>query len=76
MNKNTYRRQRAVRKNNRGNRPTTGVLSVSPAKNLQMVVSHNKSESGEKDSITRFIPLNKDRFVYNRFNVQIYGSRS
>jgi hypothetical protein len=42
------------------------VLSVSPAKNLQMVVYHNVDEFGRKFSITRFEPLNAEKPCYRR----------
>lgn len=42
------------------------VISVSPKKNIEMVVYHNVDEKGRKASITRHEPLNPQKHVYRR----------
>ncbi len=42
------------------------VISVSPRKNIEMVVYHNTNHLGQKESITRHEPLNPARSVYRR----------
>jgi hypothetical protein len=42
------------------------VISVSPKKNIEMVVYHNTNEQGVKQSITRHERLNPERPAYRR----------
>lgn len=42
------------------------VISVSPKKNIEMVVYHNTNSQGVVDSITRHEPLNPAKSVYRR----------
>lgn len=72
MNKNTKRNSEAKHKAARTG-TQAGAVSVSPSKNVKMVIYHNKPESGPSSSITRFEPLTPDKPSFKRVFPKVSG---